>query len=168
MAATSPFDFLDFCKAHCILVSVFPPHSTHTLQPLNVVCFKPLSGAYTYSLMCHLHCTQGLVALKKGDFFPLFWEAWRSSITVKFVHKGFEATGIWPKDANVILKQFASKEQEKAAEVSRLTGSDWRHMERLLRAAVNDRTAEESKRLSAMLHLLAIQNELLQEENSGL
>jgi hypothetical protein len=41
-------------------------------------------------------------------------------------------------------------------------------MERLLRAAVNDRTAEESKKLSATLHLLAVQNELLQEENSGL
>jgi hypothetical protein len=66
------FDFLDFCEAHRILVSMFPPHSTHTLQPLDVVCFKPLSGAYTYSLMRHLHRTQGLVALKKGDFFPLF------------------------------------------------------------------------------------------------
>jgi hypothetical protein len=42
------FEFLEYCKAHRILVSVFPPHSTHTLQPLDVVCFKPLSGAYTY------------------------------------------------------------------------------------------------------------------------
>jgi uncharacterized protein YigA (DUF484 family) len=33
---------------------------------------------------------------------------------------------------------------------------------------VNNRTAEESKTLSTTLHSLAIQNELLQEENSGL
>jgi hypothetical protein len=25
--------------------------------------------------MRHLHRTQNLVAFKKGDFFPLFWEA---------------------------------------------------------------------------------------------
>jgi hypothetical protein len=162
------FDFLEYCESKHILLCVFPPHSTHTLQPLDVVCFKPLSGAYTHQLTRYLHRTQGLVPLKKGDFFLLFWEAWRSSITVKLVHKGFEATGIWPKDPNVILKRFGSKEQEEAVEASRLTSSDWRHMERLLRVAVNDRTAEESKKLSATLHSLAVQNELLQEENSGL
>jgi hypothetical protein len=147
---------------------VFPPHSTHTLQPLDVVCFKPFSVAYTHQLTRYLYHTQGLVSLKKGDFFLRFWEAWRSSITVKLVHKDFEATRTWPKDPNVILKQFDSKEQKEAAEASHLTGSNWRHMERLLQAAVNDCTAEESKKLSTTLHSLAIQNELLQEENSSL
>jgi transposase-like protein len=162
------FEFLEYCEAHRILVSVFPPHSTHTLQPLDVVCFKPLSRAYTHQLTRYLHRTQGLVPLKKGDFFPLFWAAWSSSITEKLVHKGFEATGIWPKDPDVILKQFDSKEQEEAAEASHLTNRDWRHMERLVRAAVSDRTAEELKKLSETLHSLAVQNELLYDENDGL
>jgi hypothetical protein len=162
------FEFLEYCEAHRILVSVFPPHSTHTLQPLDVVCFKPLSGAYTHQLTRHLHCTQGLVPLKKGDFFSPFWGAWSFSITKKLVHKGFEATGIWPKDPDVVLKQFDSKEQEEAAEASRLTNSDWRHMERLVRAAVSNRTAEESKKLSETLHSLAVQNKLLHDENDGL
>jgi uncharacterized protein YndB with AHSA1/START domain len=126
------FEFLEYCEAHRILVSVFPPHSTHTLQPLNVVCFKPLSGTYTHQLTCHLHRSQGLVPLKKGDFFPLFWEAWSTSMTEKLALKSFESTGIWPKDPNVILKRFDDKEQEEAAEASRLTSSDWRHMERLV------------------------------------
>jgi hypothetical protein len=162
------FDFLEYCKSKRILLCVFPPHSTHTLQPLDVVCFKPFSVAYTHQLTRYLYHTQGLVSLKKGDFFLRFWEAWRSSITVKLVHKDFEATRTWPKDPNVILKQFDSKEQKEAAEASHLTGSNWRHMERLLQAAVNDCTAEESKKLSTTLHSLAIQNELLQEENSSL
>jgi hypothetical protein len=88
------FEFLEYCEAHRILVSVFPPHSTHTLQPLNVVCFKPLSGAYTHQLTRHLHRSQGLVPLKKGDFFLLFWEAWSSSITQKLALKSFKSTGI--------------------------------------------------------------------------
>jgi hypothetical protein len=86
------FDFLDFCKAHRILVSVFTPHSTHTLQLLDIVCFKPLSGAHTHQLTCHLHCTQDLIPLKKGKFFLLFWAAWGSSITKKLVLKSFKST----------------------------------------------------------------------------
>jgi hypothetical protein len=38
--------FLTYCHQHKILVAIFPPHSTHTLQPADVVLFKPLSTAY--------------------------------------------------------------------------------------------------------------------------
>jgi hypothetical protein len=68
-------DFIDYCDTHRILLAVLPPHSTHTLQPLDVVMFKPLSTAYTHHLTLHLQTTQGLVSIKKGDFFPLFWGA---------------------------------------------------------------------------------------------
>jgi hypothetical protein len=162
------FDFLDFCKTHSILVSVFTPHSTHTLQPLDVVCFKPLSGAFTHQLTRHLHRTQGLVPLKKGDFFPLFWAAWSSSITEKLVLKSFESTGIWPKDPGIILKRFDDKKQTEEAEASRVTGSNWPYIEYLVRAAVSDCTADESKKLSETLHLLAVQNKLLNKENKSL
>ena len=46
-------DFLDYCEAHRIYVAVFPPHSTHSLQPLDVVCFKPLSSNYSSALATH-------------------------------------------------------------------------------------------------------------------
>jgi hypothetical protein len=89
-------------------------------------------------------------------------------MTQKLTLKFFKSTGIWLKDPDVILKQFDDKEQEEAAEASRLTGCDWRHMKRLVRAAVSDCTADESKKLSETLHSLAVQNKLLQEKNSGL
>jgi hypothetical protein len=65
-------DFIDYCDNYYILLAVFPPHATHTLQPLDVVMFKPLSTAYTTNLTTYLHQSQGLVPIKKGDFFPLF------------------------------------------------------------------------------------------------
>jgi hypothetical protein len=34
---------IDHCDAHKIPLMVYPPHSTHTLQPLDVVCFKPFA-----------------------------------------------------------------------------------------------------------------------------
>jgi hypothetical protein len=65
-------DFIEYCDQHKILLAVFPPHSTHTLQPLDVVMFKPLSSSYSKELTNHLHKSQGLLAIKKGDFFSLF------------------------------------------------------------------------------------------------
>ncbi|KAI1674800.1 DDE-1 multi-domain protein [Pyrenophora tritici-repentis] len=68
-------EFIKYCDRHRILLIILPPHSTHTLQPLDVVLFKPLSQAYSNELTNHLHKAQGLAPIKKGDFFPLFWSA---------------------------------------------------------------------------------------------
>jgi hypothetical protein len=65
-------DFINFCKSQKILLAVFPPHATHSLQPLDVVLFAPLSRAYSLELQHLLHQSQGLVSLKKGHFFLLF------------------------------------------------------------------------------------------------
>jgi hypothetical protein len=40
-------DFIEYCHQNKILLMIYPPHSTHTLQPLDVVMFKPLSSAYS-------------------------------------------------------------------------------------------------------------------------
>jgi hypothetical protein len=138
------------------------------LQPLDVVCFQSLSRAYTHKLMHYFYRTQGSVLLKKGSFFLLFWAAWSFYITKKLVYKSFKATCIWLKDPNVILKRFDSKEQEEAAEASHLTSSNWRHMERLVQAAVSNCIAEKLKKLSETLYSLAVQNKLLHNKNNSL
>jgi hypothetical protein len=55
------FDILEYCESKRILLCMFLPNLTHTLHPLDAVCFKPLSGAYTHQ------------PLKQGNFIPLFW-----------------------------------------------------------------------------------------------
>ena len=40
-------EFIDYCDDNKILLAIYPPHSTHTLQPLDVAMFKPLSTAYS-------------------------------------------------------------------------------------------------------------------------
>jgi hypothetical protein len=68
-------DFIDFCDDNRILLAIFSPHATHSLQPLDVVLFHPLSANYSQDLDRHLHRSQGHVGVKKGDFFPTFWAA---------------------------------------------------------------------------------------------
>jgi hypothetical protein len=161
-------EFFEFCHTHRILLAVLPPHSTHTLQALDVVKFKPLSTAYTKQLSLYLQRSQGLVPIKKGDFFPLFWKAWRASFKKETVFKSFAATGIWPMDAEVVIKHFRKTAAQQAQSTFRLTPNDWHEMERLVRTAVKDTTASEAKQLSLMLHHLQVQNELLNHENHGL
>ena len=59
-------DFLNYCDQNQILLAVFPLHSTHRLQPLDVVLFKPLLTAYSTELTAYLHNSQGLLPIKKG------------------------------------------------------------------------------------------------------
>jgi hypothetical protein len=42
--------FLDYCRKHSILVAVYPPHTTHRLQPLDVGLFSPLATFYSQEL----------------------------------------------------------------------------------------------------------------------
>jgi hypothetical protein len=65
-------DFIEFCHANMVLLMVFPPHATHSLQPLDVVMFKSLSSFYSSELVDFLHNSQGLLSIKKRDFIPLF------------------------------------------------------------------------------------------------
>jgi hypothetical protein len=92
-------DFMDYCDTKKILLAVFSPQSTHTLQPLDVVLFSPLSYNYTHKLNRYLHQSQGLIGLKECDFFPLFWSAWSKTMRPELILKSFEATGVWPMDA---------------------------------------------------------------------
>ncbi|KAK7178432.1 hypothetical protein PSPO01_15516 [Paraphaeosphaeria sporulosa] len=105
-------DFIDYYNRNRILLAILPPHSTHTLQPLDVVLFKPLSSAYSAELTTHLQKSQGLVPIKKGDFFPLFWKAWTSSFEEETILKSFETTGISPFDPEVILRRFKKTTQD--------------------------------------------------------
>jgi hypothetical protein len=128
-------DFIEYCNNHQILLCILAPHSTHTLQPLDMLMFKPLSSSYSKDLINHLHKTQGLVSFKKGNFFPVFWQAWISSFKETSILKSFEATGIWPMDPEVILKRFhhsRSDNQEEEESSGSLSDTDWRKVRKIL------------------------------------
>ena len=46
---------INFCDSNQILLAIYPPHSTHTLEPLDVALFGPLGKAYSNELnVAHL------------------------------------------------------------------------------------------------------------------
>jgi hypothetical protein len=141
------------------------------LQPLDVVVFSPLSTAYSQELVQHLHHTQGLIPVKKADFFPLFWPAYDVSFTSPNILKAFEATGISPANAEVILKRFTSTPSGQDGDpefAQHGDGSSWNELRKLFEVTVKDTAGDDAKRLSTSLHSLQVQNELLNHENQGL
>jgi hypothetical protein len=164
-------DFLKYCLAHKILLCILLPHSTHSLQPLDVVLFGPLSRAYTVKLSDYLQCSKGLLPVRKQDFFLLFWDAYITSFTRDNILKSFEATGIEPHNASVVLNRFRTPTPQpddgtKLGEHG--DGDTWRDVRKLFEAAVPDTLTVEAKQLSQALHSFQVKNEVVHKENHNL
>ena len=161
-------DFIEYCDQNKILLAVYPPHSTQTLQPLDVVMFKPLSVAYSNEVSAFMERSQGLTSMSKRDFFPLFYRAWQISFKETTILTAFEAIGLSPFDPDVILRRFNTSLPSSDSDSSALSASDWRKMERILRQVVVDQGNKQVKRLSQVLHSNLVQNALLKDEVKGL
>jgi hypothetical protein len=164
-------EFLAYATKKRILVMVFPSHSTHTLQPLDVGLFGPLQSYYSSELAQVQQQSQGLLEVKKADFYGLFKSAYASAFTEKNILAAFEATGIWPMDRSIVTKKFdysTPPEQTDKIVPSHLSPADWKRVERFLVEAVKEGTVEAVKKLSAPIHRASTQNKLLKLENEGL
>ncbi|KJZ70484.1 hypothetical protein HIM_10113 [Hirsutella minnesotensis 3608] len=170
-------DFLEWCDQHRIIVAVFPPHSTHRLQPLDVSLFGPLSTAYTNQLIRWTAKTQGLIGLSKREFWSLFWDAFGSSFSAENIASGWKRTGLLPFDPEVVLSQITEKREDESesgsssADSLALEQPTARDLRRLVDKVVDKsfKNAErDSRKLRSTLESLQSQNELLRYENQGL
>jgi hypothetical protein len=85
--------------------------------------------------------------------------------------KRFQATGVWPMEADAVLKRFNNHppEQDKDLEIGQNSeGDGWNQLRKVLDAAVADKAKDEAKRLSQSIHSLQVNNELLHHGNLGL
>jgi hypothetical protein len=160
--------FLAFCTRNRILLMIYPPHATHSLQALDVVMFKSLSSEYSKGLINYTHQSMGTLPVKKGDFVPLFWSAWISSFTEKLIFKAFEATGIWPRNRDTVLKRFKHKPITHPDKFTSLMESDWRRVRQVMKAVTKEGAEKEVNQVTQALHHYQVQNDLLLSENQGL
>jgi hypothetical protein len=163
--------FIEYCDQNRILLMIYPPHSTHTLQPLDVVMFKPLSSAYSGQVAAFMERCQGLTSMSKRDFYPMFMTAWEASFKEDTILKAFEATGVSPFAPEVILKRFNKQSTQGSlsdSDSSALSASNWRKTESLIRQVVKDRSDPQAQKLSRAFHRISVQKSLLEHETQGL
>ena len=149
-------------------MAIFPPHSTHTLQPADVVLFKPLSTAYSQQLTGRTQRSKGLLPVKKGSFFSLFWPAWLQSFTKDNILKAFDTTGLHPLNRDKVLKRFPEGAADTSTPPPPPSDTKARSLMSKLDSVVADKSSEEARALRQKVHTLAIDNELLRNENNSL
>jgi hypothetical protein len=164
--------FINFCDTNKILLALYPPHSTHTLQPLDVSLFGPLAKAYSLELEQFLHDSQGFSRLTKRDFFRLFWASWQKTFTAKNIQSGWRSTGLHPWDPERILVRFTRPEEERPSSsessMSILKAEDWRRIEKLLKQVVSDIHDKKTRQLNDTMMALSTENILLKLRCKGL
>lgn len=97
-------DFKDYCLEQKILTLCMPAHSSHILQPLDVVCFSPLK--LKYSQRVRALARQRVFYINKEGFLPAFRDAFLDVFIKDNCQKAFEASGLVPINAQVVLDRL--------------------------------------------------------------
>ena len=157
--------FIDWCDKHQVLLAIYPPHSTHRLQPLDVSLFSPLATFYTQQLEEFIHGTYGLSALSKRDFFSLFWPAYIKAFTTANIASRWLKTGLYPFNSELVISQLTKHPKGNKDDISRpisnqslgssaLSSISMRQLRELVQLAAKDEHSSERRRLeNTILHL---------------
>ena len=162
--------FLTWATANRILVAVFPPHSTHRLQPLDVCLYAPLSTYYSQQLDNWLFTTGGLSSMTKRSFFGLFWPAFQSAFTKENILSGWKQTGLQPWDPDLVVSQVKTEERPSSSSTgsSAISNPTWGEVRGLVLATVQGRVGKEVRKLTNTVDYLYSKNVQLEAKVANL
>ena len=112
-------EFIKWCDKHHILLAIYPPHSTHRLQPLDVSLFSPLATFYGQELDGYIHETQALCGITKREFLRLFWPAFIKAFSQSNIESGWRKTGLYPLDSTIVLSKLIQRSNDDKVDISR-------------------------------------------------
>lgn len=96
-------EFMNRMKANNIHVMCIPAHCSHIVQALDSVPFA-LFKQYWQEELQHYNFLKRGKPLTKGDFWKVFWPAFKDAMSVRNIQAGFRRTGIYPVDFEAIDK----------------------------------------------------------------
>jgi len=94
----------------------YPPHCTHALQGLDVVCFAKMKDKWKKEITAHEETT--LKPVGKPDFLGVFGRAYNAAFTHDTVKAAFKVTGVVPFNRDAI-----SEDQMKPSIATSVKGS---------------------------------------------
>jgi hypothetical protein len=96
-------DLLRYAEEHNIIVLGCPPHCTHVLQGLDVVCFAKMKTEFRKEIQVFedLH----LANVGKKDFAGVFGRAYLRAFTPETIKAAFAATGLHPFNPEAITEK---------------------------------------------------------------
>jgi tRNA(Leu) C34 or U34 (ribose-2'-O)-methylase TrmL len=130
--------FIAYCFENKILLIIYRPHATHTLQPLDVVMFWT---AWTASIT-------------------------RDNILQAFKSTGVRPIDPQPVLKKCHTPTTEDQKDPEFEQLEKVL--DWKDLKRLYNSVVVDQSTKEAKTLASSLHYLSTQFELISAENTGL
>ncbi|KAG9186421.1 hypothetical protein G6011_02977 [Alternaria panax] len=97
-------DFQDYCKENKIIALCMPPHSSHLLQPLDVVPYSLLKRHYGDGIS--LLARSRIHHINKETFLPAFKAAYEKTFTSENVRAGFRGAGLVPYNPEAVLSKL--------------------------------------------------------------
>jgi hypothetical protein len=97
-------EFQELCKENNIYTLCMPSHSSHLLQPLDVVCFSVLKRAYSHEIEDLIR--QHINHITKLEFLPAFKAAFERSFTSVNICSAFRGAGLVPLQPDVVLSKL--------------------------------------------------------------
>jgi hypothetical protein len=172
-------EFIKWCDKHYILLAIYPPHSTHRLQPLDVSLFSPLATFYGQELDGYIHETRGLCGITKRDFLRLFWPAFIKAFSQSNIESGWRKTGLYPLDSTVVLSKLTQQSNGNKVDISRpvsnqsssssaISASDWRKIRALLQEVTNEAESKKVQKLNNTITSLTTRIVMLNRDLKGL
>jgi hypothetical protein len=96
-------ELLEYANDNNIIILAYPPHCTHALQGLDVVCFAKLKKEF-YEEIRRFE-DEHHTPVTKGDFAGVWGRAFLRAATPATVKAAFEATGVYPFNPDVITEK---------------------------------------------------------------
>jgi hypothetical protein len=87
-------ELLEYARDHNIIILGYPPHCTHALQGLDVVCFARMKEVWKQVI--NEFETLHRARVTKADFTSLFGQAYHCAFTKETIEAAFKATGVYP------------------------------------------------------------------------
>ena len=95
-------ELLHYTLDNSIEILAYPPHCTHALQRLDVVCFSHMKQTWHDEVSAFETATHW--GVNKGDFSGVFGRAFIKAFILQTICKAFKATGIVPFNPNIIVQ----------------------------------------------------------------
>ncbi len=96
---------ITYCHNNHIILYCLPSHTTHALQPLDVVLLSPLKQACAKAISSEEYDGRKVT---KENFLKIYRDAHLQSFTSTNIITSFHKTGIWPLNPGVITAEMTS------------------------------------------------------------
>jgi hypothetical protein len=97
-------EFQDYCKENKIIALCMPSHSSHLLQPLDVVPYSLLKRHYGDGIS--LLARSRIYYIDKETFLPAFRAAFEKTFTQENICAGFRGAGLVPYNPDAVLSKL--------------------------------------------------------------